>query len=292
MTEENGNTGDAEASGQVQNGSSGTGTSTKSDYKGMLKAVTEMVGAYTTFGPKGIEKKDATDRFYLVSAMGFIVGMVLSLVAFILYELEIPVPVIAAVTILMLFLIMKYAPFCDLTDYGNGLSSDAKGNLVGFGLSLAIFLVVFASLFSLDMMMLSIIWPLEIVTKNAMVSTVRYAKTGDETTANLVGKIDQGAMVMSMVTSIVLSLIALIIIGLVYLCVTYENIFSNGSMVLNVIVAVLVATVISWVIGWLVANRANSRSEAIGESALMAANEISRAAILVVFILLSGGVLI
>ncbi len=288
MTDENN---DAKEQYSGPSGSPEPTVATESCRNDASGAVCGLISAYTIFGPQNTDRRPAADRFYLAPAVGFLVGMVLALVAFVLYKLDVAVPAVAAVVILLLLVIMKFTPFGDLADHGNKLAANNKNGAAGFGLAISVTLVVFACMFSLDMMMLSVIWPLEVIAKNAPVAVARYAKQGSEATAAMLEKTDQSAMIKSLGLSIVLALIALIICGVVYYCVTYENMFST-DMIVTAVMAVLIAAVIAWLVGWFVANRANGRSEAVEPAELGAANEIARALILIVFIVLSAGVAI
>ena len=249
-------------------------------------ATSGLLASYTAMGPHDGEKRAPADKFYLAPAIGFFVGMILTFVSFVLYEIGFEVIVVVAIALSLLLAVRRFRPFGDLTDYGNRLMSKERGDAIGIGFAIAVGGVVFVCLVNASMMFVAILWPLMIVVWTAAVAVVRYAKAGDGDAADMVGKIDRTAMIKSMVLSIVLALIACIIVGVVYFCVNYESVFSS-SMILNVIIAVIFGTIASWITGWFIANRANERGEPVGDSTLGAANGIAMAIVLVLFTFLA-----
>ena len=278
----------------------------------MIDAIKAMISFFTII-PLSVGEKEcnAMERnFWLAPALGAINGFVVFLVVLVLgLCLDTNTALLALIAMATVFIFSKFLHFDGLVDFGDGMivSSDKqedhvralKDSLIGaggYGVSLIVILLSLYCMSSLSWDVMAqvdntwtkfitvafIVWPLEILIKNAQVAAAAFGKPGNGMAANQVGNTELNDVLLSTVLTTVLVIItSLISWGIGSLCP-----FNTELPLAVVILLMLVAILMSVGVGYLMAYVSNKTFGFVNGDVLGATNEISRAAILLITLIL------
>lgn len=264
-------------------------------------AIKGMLSFFTIFRLNVGEREIKTmeKKFCLVPIIGFIIGFIVAIFALILFELGCTSLLGAALVLATIFIITKFLHFDGLTDFGDGMIAtgdrekhiralkDTNIGAGGFGVAFIVTLISFAGLTEMGWMLVVLIWPIEVIVKNAMVSAAYFGEPGNGMAADQVRNTTSDSMVMSVIFTLMLAFIALSISsGLVYL---FEDINYFTLHAMSIIsVAILVAIALSLIVGMFMARTANKTFGYVNGDILGATNEIARAVIVVFSLIICG----
>ena len=249
-------------------------------------------------------------NFWLAPVLGAINGFVVFLVVLVLgLCLDTNTALLALIAMATVFIFSKFLHFDGLVDFGDGMivSSDKqedhvralKDSLIGaggYGVSLIVILLSLYCMSSLSWDVMAqvdntwtkfitvafIVWPLEILIKNAQVAAAAFGKPGNGMAANQVGNTELNDVLLSTALTTVLVIItSLISWGIGSLCP-----FNTELPLAVVILLMLVAILMSVGVGYLMAYVSNKTFGFVNGDVLGATNEISRAAILLITLIL------
>lgn len=268
----------------------------------VLDGIRGMVSFFTVFrlnvGEREISSMERNFRF--VPVVGFIVGLVASMVGFAFHILGFGGAVTAAAVLASVFIISKFLHFDGLTDFGDGVIAtgpvetriralkDTNIGAGGFGVAFIVTLLSFAALagFGGAAAVAVLIWPLEIMVKNSMVAAAAYGLPSNGMAANQVRSTGKGSVAVSSVLSFLLSAVAVLVMGgLVSL--SGGDGPGIGDM-LPIAFLLLASVAVSVFAGWMMAKVSNDHFGFVNGDVLGAANEVSRPLILIVVFALIG----
>jgi adenosylcobinamide-GDP ribazoletransferase len=127
-----------------------------------------------------------------------------------------------------------------------------------------------------------IVWPLEILIKNAQVAAAAFGKPGNGMAANQVGNTElNDVLLTTALTTVLVIITSLISWGIGSLCT-----INTELPLATVILLMLVAILMSVGVGYLMAYVSNKTFGFVNGDVLGATNEISRAAILLITLIL------
>lgn len=246
------------------------------------------------------EAKAMERNFWAAPVIGFLNGLVAALVVVILILCDVSTLVIAAAALATVFVFSKFLHFDGLADFGDGMIvssgkqedhiralKDSRVGAGGVGVALTVTLVSYACYADLGaywLMGLALVAVLsaEVLAKNAQVAAAAYGKPGNGMAAGQVGSTDTDAAV----KSTLLSALLLVVCYAIY-WVAAELGDWNDDIGL-VAVMMILGLVVSVLAGFLVAHVSNKTFGFVNGDVLGAANEISRALVLLVFCMTAG----
>ena len=281
----------------------------KIDSGSIVDALKCMISFFTIIRlDVGEKEMDAMERnFWLAPALGFINGLVAFIVLLVLgITLGIDDILMSILALATVFLFSKFLHFDGLVDFGDGMvvSSDRqedhvralKDSLIGaggFGVALIVVLISIACLNDISANFVTawasedypiliavafLIFPLEILIKNTQVVTAAFGKPGNGMAAKQVANTDVGDVVFSTILTTILVIVAsLICLGVASACPFHTDIEPATVILLG-----LVAGITSIAVGVCMAFISNKTFGFVNGDVLGAANEISRAVILLI----------
>ncbi len=278
----------------------------------LMDALKCMISFFTIIRLDVGEKEcNAMERnFWLAPALGAINGFVVFLVVLVLgLFLETNTGLLALIALATAFIFSKFLHFDGLVDFGDGMIVSSgkqedhvralKDSLIGaggYGVSLIVVLMSIYCLSSLSwdvgaqvdntwtkfITVAFIVWPLEILIKNAQVAAAAFGKPGNGMAANQVGNTEVNDVLLSTaLTAVLVVITSLISWGIGSLCPVHTNL-----PLAIVILLMLVAILMSVGVGMLMAHVSNKTFGFVNGDVLGATNEISRALILFVTVIL------
>ncbi|MFA6805325.1 MAG: adenosylcobinamide-GDP ribazoletransferase [Candidatus Methanomethylophilaceae archaeon] len=262
-------------------------TSAGGSLGGAFKA---MIGFFTVFRTNPTEKdiKSMESNFWFVPAIGLLIGALAFFVSSIFFALGVDTIVIAVLALVTAFVVSKFLHFDGLVDLGDGLIAtgdrekhiralkDTAIGAGGFGLALTVILLSGTSYASLGWVLLIMIWPMEIIVKNAMVAAAAFGEPGNGMAAEQVRCVTKNSLMMSTVVTVVLA-IATLAISWAILNLAMGFAAFDFSNFWEYVVAVIVGVVMSIAAGYLTSYFANKTFGFTNGDVLGATNEISRA---------------
>lgn len=278
----------------------------------MVDAIKAMISFFTII-PLSVGEKEcnAMERnFWLAPVLGAINGFVVFLVVLVLgLFLGGNIGVLALIALATSFIFSKFLHFDGLVDFGDGMivSSDRqedhvralKDSLIGaggYGVSLIVVLISLYCLTSLSndvvamvddrgnffFTIIFIVWPLEILIKNSQVVAAAFGKPGNGMAAKQVGNTELNDIVLSTALTVGLVIIvSLILWGIASLCA-----FHTEIQMAVIILLMLMSILVSVGVGYLMAYVSNKTFGFVNGDVLGATNEISRALILLVSVMI------
>ena len=277
----------------------------------IMDAIKAMISFFTII-PLSVGEREcnAMERnFWLAPALGAVTGFVAFLVVLIFGIFCNNTLIQAIVAIAAVYIFSKFLHFDGLVDFGDGIvvSSDKqedhvralKDSLIGaggFGVALIVVLLSITCLASLAgdvpavadnngniwIFVAFLVWPLEILIKNAQVAAAAFGNPGNGMAANQVGNTEVNDVILSTVLSTVLVIIvSLILWGIASLCT-----FHTDVPMVTIVLLLLVAVLASLGVGMLMAKISNSTFGFVNGDILGATNEIARATILLIAIMI------
>lgn len=278
----------------------------------LMDALKCMISFFTIIRLDVGEKEcNAMERnFWLAPVLGAINGFVVFIVVLILgLLLETNTGLLALIALATAFIFSKFLHFDGLVDFGDGIIVSSgkqedhvhalKDSLIGaggYGVSLIVVLMSIYCLSSLSWDVVAqvdntwtkfisvafIVWPLEILVKNAQVAAAAFGKPGSGMAAKQVGNTEINDVLLSTgVTAVLVIITSLISWGIGSLCF-----ISTTLPLATVILLMLVAILMSVGVGILMASVSNKTFGFVNGDVLGATNEISRALILFVTLIL------
>ncbi len=221
----------------------------------------------------------------LVGFVGMITGMAMWYLGFDL--LTSAVAIMAAV-----LLFTRFLHFDGLADFGDAFVAtgdrekrrkalkDTATGAGGAGMAIIVTLAAVALLSSFSLYMLLLIWPLEIMVKNAMVAAAAWGEPGDGMAARQVRGTGRKTLVKSSVLTFVLAFgVMLVSLAAVQVLTGFE--FLDREMIIFSAATVITGTAASIITGIGMAAWANRELGFVNGDILGASNEISRVIILV-----------
>lgn len=250
----------------------------------------------------GQKEFDAMERnFCLAPVLGWLIGGVAAAVCLLLTWANLSGVITAAAALATVFLFSKFLHFDGLTDFGDGMIVSSgkredhvralKDTLIGaggFGVALTVTLLSFACYSWLAAPCLTlafVVWPAEILTKNAMVAAAAYGRPGNGMASRQVRWTTGKSLAVSTAVS---ALLLLLTAGIITLLAPW---FPTGAVAPGwglMLLLMLVGLVGSVVVGALMARTANRTFGFVNGDILGATNEISRAVLLLVTAILVG----
>jgi adenosylcobinamide-GDP ribazoletransferase len=267
----------------------------KHDAIGAIKA---MLSFYTIL-PIKTEKRDyesMDSNFYFSPFIGFIIGGLAALLVFVFAlvfnRMESGI-LMAAIALAVPLVFSRFLHFDGLADFGDGMVcagdkdkrlfalKDSTIGAGGFGVAFIVTLFTFASLAGLSTMWVMwvalLIWPLEVLTKNAMVAAAAFGKPGNGMAGGQVRCTTRNTLLLSTMISAVLAFVTMgIAVGLLALA----GMSFSGQGLMRYAAALVVMIVVSVLIGFVMAGYSNDKFGMVNGDILGATNEISRAAML------------
>ena len=284
----------------------------KIDSGSIMDAIKCMISFFTIFRLDVGEKEcNAMERnFWLVPVVGAINGFVVFIVCLILGLLGQDVIIQSICAVATIFIISKFLHFDGLVDFGDGIvvSSGNQGDHVralkdsligagGFGVALIVVLLTLFSLvevsqfvpawpndnnMAMTITVAFIVFPLEILVKNAQVVAAAFGQPGNGMAARQVENTGVSDVIYSTVLTTILVIIAsLICLGVASVCPWHTDLTAG-----TVILVGLMAGLMTIVVGFAMAFISNKTFGFVNGDVLGATNEIARAAILFVSLIL------
>lgn len=229
-----------------------------------------------------------------------LIGVLVGLVAFItgaaswylgFSNLATTVLILAAV-----LLFSKFLHFDGLVDFGDALVAsgdrdkhiralkDTNIGAGGIGVALIVTLAAVALLSSFGIWLLLLVWPLEILVKNAMVAAAAWGEPGDGMASKQVGNADKKTLVKSSVFSLV-AVIVFMFISLALVQMVTGIPYMNTTMYRWVALVALTGIAASIATGIGMASWANKELGFVNGDILGATNEVSRVMVLALIII-------
>lgn len=281
----------------------------KSSSGSPVSALKGMLSFFTIFkiGADDKEIEAADKSMYMAPAVGFIIGLAAALVATVLYLLiGLSNEVLAISVIATVCILTKFLHFDGLADFGDGMVvsgnqddhiralKDSRIGAGGVGLALIVTLmsVLCLSEFSdvvkveewdieIITIFLAAVIPMEVLAKNTMVCAAAFGKPGNGMASEQVGNTNQTSMLISVVLSFILAFVGFALMAAVTLAIDDTSLF-YGDALITAVAAIAVALLASVGVGWLMAHLANKNFGYVNGDVLGASNEIGRAAVLLV----------
>lgn len=260
----------------------------------------------------GEAEMDAMERkFWLVPAVGFLIGLVAALVCLVFEACGLNSLTVAVAALATVYLFSKFLHFDGLTDFGDGMIVSSgkredhiralKDSLIGaggFGVGLIVVIMtvvlynqmeVFAGyaygtkLFGIG----SMAFCAEILVKNAQVAAAAFGEPGNGMASRQVRYTDTRSLMKSTVLTAVL-LIVPVVIGTAFFFNADAHTDLDGAAFL---LLYLISIILSIVVGYVMARTANRTFGFVNGDILGATNEISRCVILLFSVLVLGLIL-
>lgn len=249
------------------------------------------------------EDMDAMDeKFHLAPIVGALIGLVVLIETVILAELAVHgifwSPLFsAAVVLATVYTGSRFLHFDGLADFGDGsivagtredhvrALKDTLIGAGGLGVALIVTLLSFAE-YSMAGIYMIVLFPMtEILLKNAQVCTAAFGLPSNGMAGKQVSCTDRSSMMRSSVLSLVLCIVFGVVSAVIFNRI-YDPLPVIGFMdVLFFAVFGVLATIVS---GYLMAGRSNRVFGFVNGDILGASHEISRAAVMLVFVLMCG----
>jgi len=310
-TEEKTNVPDIKNDGDVPTAANKTSAGGRGGIGSALKG---MVSFFTMIRLNvGETEFDAMERnFWLVPLIGALNGLVTVVVCLILSLCGASVVVQAVCALATAFLFSKFLHLDGLTDFGDGMIVSSgkredhiralKDSLIGaggFGVALIVILISFACYaevgglvqVSIDGMdyryfgLVPVVFSLEVLIKNAQVAAAAFGEPGNGMAARQVSCTGRSSLIKSTLLTAVLVLIS----SLVGVAISNGAEYSYMEFdALAFVIYYVLALLISIVVGWAMARTANKTFGFVNGDILGATNEISRAVILLSFVIILG----
>ncbi len=284
----------------------------KIDTGSIMDALKCMVSFFTIIRlDVGEKEMDAMERnFWLAPALGALNGFVAFIIILILgLFLDTNITLLAILALATVFVFSKFLHFDGLVDFGDGIVVSSgrqedhvralKDSLIGAGGFAVALIVTLISIYALSdiswyvravvdenwnhyITIAFIIFPLEILVKNAQVAVAAFGKPGNGMAAKQVENTEIGDVILSTVLTTILVVIAsLICWGVACLCRFHTDLPATTVLLLG-----LVAGLLSIGVGFLMAHVSNKTFGFVNGDVLGATNEISRAVILLVSLMI------
>ncbi|MDY0293510.1 MAG: adenosylcobinamide-GDP ribazoletransferase [Candidatus Methanomethylophilaceae archaeon] len=265
--------------------------------KSMMAAIKGMVSFFTII-PLDVneDEMDAMDRnMHFAPVIGFLVGLVVMAAAGILVLAGFGTITAVAVSLALLLMLTKFLHFDGLVDFGDGMIAsgstekrvhamkDSSMGAGGFGVALTITLISFAAFVDMGLFFLALVWPVEVLTRNAMVAAAAFGEPGSGMAGRQVSFTSTKSMMISTIVAVILAVVAVVVSVIMMAAVGG---FVANPLLVRYIAVVIVMAVISVAVGWGMAKIANKGFGMVNGDVLGATNEISRAAMLLVSMLM------
>jgi len=252
----------------------------------------------------GEKEFDAMERdFCLAPILGCLIGGVTAFVCLLLTWASLGGAITAAAALATVFLFSKFLHFDGLTDFGDGMIVSSgkqedhvralKDTLIGaggFGVALTVTLLSFACYSWLAAPCLTlafVVWPVEILTKNAMVAAAACGRPGNGMASRQVRWTTERSLAVSTGLSVLLLLmIAAVILLLAPWFPAAANVTAPEWDLM--LLLMLVGLIVSVLVGVLMARTANRVFGFVNGDILGATNEVSRAVLLLITAILVG----
>ncbi len=268
---------------------------------GIGSALKGMLSFFTVFRLNiGMKEMDAMERkFGLAPILGFLIGFLTFLVCLVLRYAQAGWLLCAAVALVMPLLLSKFLHFDGLTDFGDGMIVSSgkredhiralKDTLIGaggFGVALTVTLISFCGYASMVSVVIAFtVWPVEVLTKNAMVIAAACGKPGNGMAARQVSRTGGRTAAVSLGLSVLLLAAVLLICRQLALSCGWCMVPVDLDRAIILYAAAFLA---SSVTGLLMARTANRTFGFVNGDILGATNEVSRAVMLAVCSILTG----
>lgn len=272
----------------------------------LLDALKAMISFFTII-PLSVGEKEcnAMERnFWIAPLLGVVNGFIAFIVCLIVALCGVGTLVQAAVAIAAVFILSKFLHFDGLADFGDGIVVSSgkqedhvralKDSLIGaggFGVALTVTMITVVCLSAIggtagaallpDGQWIGVpfyIFAVEILVKNAQVAAAAFGAPGNGMAARQVGNTEVNDIVRStIVATVALIIVSLICWGIAKICDWHTDIPTAG-----IVLVMLVSILLSVGIGYLMAKYSNKTFGFVNGDILGATNEIARAVILLI----------
>lgn len=252
------------------------------------------------------EDMDAMDeRFHLAPIVGALIGVVVLIETAILAKLSVEGILnssmfTAAVVLATVYVGSRFLHFDGLADFGDGsivagtredhvrALKDTLIGAGGLGVALIIVLLIFSE-YSMAGIFAIVLFPMtEVLVKNSQVVTASFGLPSNGMAGKQVSCTDRDSLIWSSVISFVLCLILCFVSSFIAEEIYGLTIFPFYADMVWIVLFGVVATIVS---GYLMARRSNRVFGFVNGDILGASHEISRAVVMLVFVLYCGAFL-
>lgn len=265
---------------------------------GVFGALKAMTGFFTVAGVNVTEDdiRSMESRFWLAPVIGSVIGLLVTAICIILYQLNYWNMSVAVIAIAVAYIISKFLHFDGLVDMGDGLIAtgntekriralkDTAIGAGGVGAALIVILLSITSYAGMGLMLMMFVWPVEISIKNAMVSAAAFGKPGSGMASNQVRATSVYSAAISSVLTFVLSFAVMAVTSVVLNALNVEAFSRFG--ISDMLIMSFGATVASLIIGYITAYIGNKTFGFVNGDVLGATNEIARAVVAIVMMLI------
>ncbi len=269
----------------------------------MIGALRSMISFFTIIRVDVKEKdvQDMENNFWLAPVAGFIVGLIAAIVGLILWWIGFNPFVVAVMMLATVYVVSKFLHFDGLVDFGDALVAtgdrekriralkDTAIGAGGFGVAFMVTLISIALFSSMGTLVVVLFWPIEILIKNAMVAAAANGEPGNGMASRQVSKTTLNSVLMSSILAFILAVVALLIAGGICQLICGYVIYST-DMLLDCIAILFVGLIVSILAGMGVAEIANRKLGFVNGDVLGATNEISRAAVVLLMMVVGFGI--
>ena len=267
---------------------------------GFVSAIKCMISFFTIIRlDVGQKEFDAMERnFWAAPVIGFLNGLVAAAVCLLLVEVDASPFLQGVAALVTVFVFSKFLHFDGLTDFGDGMIVSSgrredhvralKDSLIGaggFGVALTVVLISVACYTNIATYwgsVMAAVFAVEVLVKNAQVAAAAFGEPGSGMASRQVGMTGKGSLAKSSVVSVILlAVICLIHHGI---CGLMGYAPKDDVMILCMVLGLLMSVAV----GWYMARTANRVFGFVNGDILGAANEISRAVMLIMAVIVLG----
>ena len=284
---------------------------------GVMDALKAALSFFTILPLKveGREINAMTNNMYVVPIVGFVIGIIATIMGLIFAKAE--AGAMAGIAVLATtYIISKFLHFDGLADFGDGMIcsgdreksisalKDTKIGAGGLGIALIVIFAIFAGIsgilgygvsttsgliegFFLFGMAIVI---MEVFAKNAMVAAAAFGEPGNGMASEQVRSSSIQTLLMSTLISVCLAFVGYLLMGLLTGGVLQGGIVEiwDTRILVTAVLMIVGGAIASFVVGWLLAYLSNKKFGFVNGDVLGASNEISKVMFLFIALIVLG----